>query len=83
MEVLAGATPKVEAATRSFLEGFEIVALDGPIAECAVMLRKANKIKLPDVINQAPAQANAGLLVTRNTRDFSSSDPGVRVPYVI
>jgi len=83
MEVLAGAAPKVEAATRAFLDGFEIVALDNPIAERAVVLRKSNRIKLPDAIILASAEANAFLLVTRNTKDFRASDPSVRVPYVI
>ena len=83
MEVLARATPTVQAATRAFLDGFEIVALDNPIAERAVTLRKRNKIKLPDAIILASAEANARLLVTRNTKDFHASDPDVRVPYVI
>ena len=83
MEVLAGATPKVEEATRAFLDGFEIIALDNPIAELAVLLRKRNRIKLPDAIILASAEANARLLVTRNTKDFKASDPGVRIPYLI
>jgi predicted nucleic acid-binding protein len=83
MEILAGAAPKVEAGTRAFLDGFQIIALDNPIAERAVTLRKSNKIKLPDAIILASAQANARLLVTRNTKDFQASDPGVRGPYII
>jgi hypothetical protein len=40
-------------------------------------------MKLPDAIIWASAQANAMLLVTRNTKDFPATDPGVRVPYRI
>ena len=81
MEVMVGATDDVEAATRSFLDGFDLIALDEMIAERAVTLRRSHHIKLPDAILWATAQAHAMLLVTRNTRDFSSSDPGVRMPY--
>jgi predicted nucleic acid-binding protein len=83
MEVLAGASANTEAVIRTFLDGFEVVALDNGIAERAVTLRKTNKVKLPDAIILASAQANAMLLVTRNTKDFPASDPSVRVPYVI
>jgi predicted nucleic acid-binding protein len=38
-------------------------------------------IKLPDAIIWATAQVNAMLLVTRNTRDFTVGDPGIRMPY--
>jgi predicted nucleic acid-binding protein len=81
MEVMAGTTGEVEAATRSFLGNFDVIALDERIAERAVGLRRSYHVKLPDAIIWATAQAHAMLLVTRNTRDFSSSDPGVRVPY--
>jgi predicted nucleic acid-binding protein len=82
MEVMAGAAPAVEAATRPFLDGFEIIALDDRFAERAVALRQAHKVKLPDAIIWAPAQAGATLLATRNTKDFPAGDPGVRMPYV-
>ena len=78
---MVGATSEVDAATRGFLENFDVIALDEKIAERAVSLRRSHHIKLPDAIIWATAQAHAMLLVTRNTRDFSSSDPGVRMPY--
>jgi predicted nucleic acid-binding protein len=83
MEVLAGASPKTEAVIRAFLDDFEVIALDDRIAEHAVSFRKSHKLKLPDAIIWASAQANAMLLVTRNTKDFPATDPGVRVPYVV
>jgi predicted nucleic acid-binding protein len=81
MEVIVGATSEVDAATRGFLGNFDVIALDEKIAERAVSLRRSHHIRLPDAIIWATAQAHAMLLVTRNTRDFSSNDPGVRMPY--
>jgi hypothetical protein len=81
MEVMVGASGDVEDATRSFLNTFDVIALDGEIAERAVSLRHTHHIKLPDAIIWATAQANARLLVTRNTKDFTAGDPGVRMPY--
>ena len=81
MEVMVGATGDVEVATRSFLSSFDVIALDGEIAERAVSLRRNPHIKLPDAIIWATAQTHAMLLVTRNTKDFSAEDPGVRMPY--
>jgi hypothetical protein len=47
MEVLIGAPPEHAAATRGFLNGFDVIALDGSIAESAVALRQQHRIKLP------------------------------------
>ncbi len=47
----------------------------------AVQIRKTARIKLPDALIWASAQAHSMLLVTRNTKDFSASEPGVRIPY--
>lgn len=81
MEVMAGATEQLSEATRRFLEGFEIIDLDQPIAECAVTLRRQHRIKLPDAIIWATAQTTGRLLITRNTKDFPPNDPGIREPY--
>jgi predicted nucleic acid-binding protein len=81
MEVLVGADQNLEAATRSFLNGFDLVDVDERIAERAVSLRRDHRIKLPDAIIWATAQVRGMLLVTRNTRDFPADDPGVRAPY--
>jgi predicted nucleic acid-binding protein len=81
MEVMVGASRDVETATRSFLSAFDIISLDGEIAERAVNLRRSHNVKLPDAIIWATAQVHAMLLVTRNTRDFASGDPGIRTPY--
>ena len=81
VEVMVGATDDVEVATRSFLSSFEVIALDRAIAERAVNLRRDHHIKLPDAIIWATAQAGEMLLVTRNTRDFATGDPTIRMPY--
>jgi predicted nucleic acid-binding protein len=81
MEVMVGATEDVEDTTRSFLNSFDIIALDGGIPERAVSLRRSHHIKLPDAIIWATAKVHAMLLVTRNTRDFAVGDPGIRMPY--
>ncbi len=83
MEVMVGAEPDVIAATRTVLGRFDLVALDTEIAERAVALRKAHRIKLPDAVIWASAQHCGMLLVTRNTKDFPAGDPGVRHPYAI
>jgi predicted nucleic acid-binding protein len=80
-EVLAGASSKTDSVIRAFLGDFEIVALDDRIAEHAVSFRKSHKMKLPDAIIWASAQANGLLFVTRNTKDFPANDPGMRMPY--
>jgi predicted nucleic acid-binding protein len=83
MEVLVGARPEVEEATRAFLTGFGIIELDSEVAERAVSLRRRHGIKLPDAIIWAAAEVHSLLLVTRNTKDFGEDAPGVRVPYVL
>jgi predicted nucleic acid-binding protein len=83
MEVLIGADPDVEPATRRFLSRFTIVEIDRAVAERAVLLRRGSRIRLPDAIIQASAEVHSMLLVTRNTRDFDSTSPSVRVPYAL
>ena len=81
MEVMVGASPDLEAGTRAFLDDFTVVAVDHPIADRAVNLRRMHRIKLPDAIIWATAQTRAMLFVTRNIKDFPQGDPGVRAPY--
>jgi predicted nucleic acid-binding protein len=83
MEVMVGVQPQAEAKTRSFLSAFTVVDIDAQVAEQAVKLRRAARIRLPDAIIWASALAKGRLLVTRNTKDFPASDPGIRIPYVI
>lgn len=83
MEVMIGASEDVEAETRAFLGGFDVIGVDEEIAETAVGLRRGRRIRLPDAVIWATAQVHAMLLVTRNTKDFPANDPGVRAPYAL
>jgi predicted nucleic acid-binding protein len=84
IEVLVGAKPGVEAATRNFLdEHFHVIGLDEQMAERVVELRKLHRVKLPDAIIWACAQVHAMLLVTRNTKKLPCGDPSIRMPYRI
>jgi len=84
IEIMVGSQSDEESHTlRRFLSRFQLVQVNASIAETAVKLRKAHKIRLPDAIIWASAQTTDRILVTRNTRDFSQSHPSVRVPYVL
>ncbi|HEX2721655.1 MAG TPA: type II toxin-antitoxin system VapC family toxin [Gemmatimonadaceae bacterium] len=82
MEVLVGAAEgEEEVEIREFLRRFSVHPVDEGIAERAVEIRRRNRIRLPDAIIWATAQHLGLLLVTRNSRDFPSNNPGVRIPY--
>jgi predicted nucleic acid-binding protein len=82
MEVLAGAREESEEDVIDlFLRDFRVVDVTRLIAREAVGLRRARRIRLPDAIVWATAHAESALLVTRNSRDFPATEPGVRVPY--
>jgi len=83
IEVMVGAPVEAEQATRDFLAGFSLIALDDEVAALAARLRRAHRVKLPDAIVWASARARGLLLVTRDGKAFPSSDPGVRIPYAI
>jgi predicted nucleic acid-binding protein len=81
MEVLIGAQED-DSQLRDFLDThFEIVDLDLPLAETAVRLRRAYRLRLPDAIIWATAQVNSAVLVTRNTKDFRVDWENIRLPY--
>jgi predicted nucleic acid-binding protein len=83
MEIMVGSTAEDEDEIRAFLMKFQVVPLSQEIAERAVKVRRATKIKLPDAIVKATAEISGRTLVTRNTRDFPSGTPGVRIPYTL
>jgi predicted nucleic acid-binding protein len=83
MEILVGEREN-DQQVRDFLENhFEIAPIDVTISELAVQLRRQHRIRLPDAIIWATAQAYDAVLVTRNTKDFDSTWDGIRVPYTI
>jgi predicted nucleic acid-binding protein len=83
MEVMVGSTPETETVLRSFLSSFVNLAIDDQVAALAVTLRQQHRIKLPDAIVWATALSHKRILITRNTKDFSPTEPSVKVPYQI
>lgn len=84
MEVLAGADDaEEEAVMREFLSRFKILPVEKAVAERAIKILRQQKLKLPDAIIWATAKELGRILVTRNTKDFSEKDAGIRVPYKI
>lgn len=84
MEVMAGARNESdEVVVRAFLGRFGVLDVTREIAEEAVRLRRSHRVRLPDAIVWATARTRQALLVTRDTKDFPTDDPGVRVPYVL
>lgn len=81
IEVMVGTTKNTEKGTRAFLNSFFLIELDDFVAKQAVLLRKQHRIKLPDAVIWASAQINSLLFITRNTKDFTENEPGIRVPY--
>lgn len=83
MEVLAGPMASEEEAdvVEMFLRDFTVVAVSRPIARAATDIRRSRRVRLPDAIIWATAEAESALLVTRNTKDFPADAPGVRIPY--
>ena len=82
IEVLAGVPPPAREETEEFLSNFGIRELSAEIARRTADLRfHRRSLKVPDAVILATAQEHGAILVTRNTRDFPASTPGVRVPY--
>jgi predicted nucleic acid-binding protein len=81
MEVMVGCDDQTEKVVSGFLNRFDIIQIDRMIAKSAVAVRKQHRMKLPDAIIFATAKSIEALLVTRNTKDFDSSSPQIRVPY--
>lgn len=66
-----------------FLEGFGVDEVDAEIGMRAAALRRERpRLRTPDAIILATAQTRGRILVTRNTKDFPATMPGIRVPYV-
>lgn len=82
IDVLVGAqTDDEERLLRNFLDRFEVLPITQAVADQAVHIRRTERLRLPDAIIWATARSHSALLVTRNTRDFPSEHPGIRIPY--
>ncbi len=82
IEVMVGAENcGEESLLESFLATFEIIGVTTEIAKESIFLRRQFRLKIPDAIVYATAKVQGCLLVSRNTKDFQSDWPDVRVPY--
>lgn len=82
-EVLAGETPAARDEVRDLLQAFEIVEVDQRVALLAADIRYRTRMKLLDALILATARANDAVLITRNTKDFPATMPGIHVPYTL
>ncbi|GIV62016.1 MAG: ribonuclease VapC [Rhodothermaceae bacterium] len=53
---------------------FDEVALQGPVVERTIDVRRRHRIRLPDAVIAATALVYGASLITRNRRDFQSID---------
>ena len=84
IEVMCGAENDNEkSAAVSLLSTMQMVDLSANIARVAVEARKKFRLKLPDAVIWATAHQEGCILVTRNSRDFMTDDPMIRIPYQI
>ena len=82
MEVMVGADTHNEDKVRAFLGRFNLIPIDMEISIKAVELRRSyHKLRLPDAIIWATAKTRTACLLTRNTKDFSTEQPDIKVPY--
>lgn len=84
IEVMSKGEPRDLPLVRDFLTGFAIDEIDIEISDHAAALRRERaKLRAPDAIILASAQVRGRILVTRNTKDFPATMPGIRVPYTL
>jgi len=82
IEVLSKGNDAILRDALQFLDRFGLDEIDDEISHRAAALRRERpRLKSPDAIILATAQIRGRILVTRNTKDFPASMPGVRVPY--
>ncbi|MDQ2877481.1 MAG: type II toxin-antitoxin system VapC family toxin [Pseudomonadota bacterium] len=82
-EILAGEPAGQRVRIQALLRPFEVVEIDQRTALTAADIRHRTRMKLLDALILATAQVNGAILVTRNTRDFPATMPGVRIPYTL
>ncbi len=82
-EVLAGEPLERRDTIQQLIAPFEVVEIDARIAAAAADVRHRLRMKLLDALILATAQVNGAILITRNTKDFPVTMPGIRVPYTL
>ncbi len=82
IEVLAGCKSREsEAQAKAILADLVLLELSNEVAEEAIRIRRAGRLRLPDAVILATARVHGLTLSTRNTKDFRPDFPEVRVPY--
>lgn len=66
---------------KEIMDLFNVCFIDQKIAEIVIKYRKQYRIKLPDAIIAATAEANGFCLVTRNIDDFRNIDIRILNPF--
>ena len=82
-EVLAGEPLHERPRLQQLMSAFEVVEIDARVAAAAADIRHRSRMKLLDAYVLATAQVSGAILITRNTKDFPASMPGIRVPYTL
>jgi predicted nucleic acid-binding protein len=81
-EILVGVDEAEEPLVKSLLDQYNLLVIDGPVADQSAILRRRYGWKLPDAFQAALSLHHNIRLVTRNTRDFDpKAHPLVDVPY--
>lgn len=83
-EILVGLEGPSFKKGKILLDQYELLIIDGPIAEKAANLRRKHGWKLPDAFQAALAIHHQIKLCTRNTKDFDPAKyPFVEIPYLV
>ena len=81
-EILVGVEETDLELVKTFLDQYEVLTIDTPIADLAASLRREHGWKLPDAFQAALAVHFELKLITRNTKDFNPQKHGfVEIPY--
>jgi predicted nucleic acid-binding protein len=84
IEVLSKGDDAVVRDALQFLGRFGLDEIDDEISHRAASLRRERpRLKTPDAVILATAQSRGRVLITRNTKDFPATMPGIRVPYTL
>lgn len=84
IDLITAALPDDTTRIEGFLACFSVIDLSEDIARRAAMLRGSwQKLDLAEAVVLASAQTSGRILVTRNTRAFPATMPGIRVPYTL
>ena len=81
-EILVGVEETDLELVKTFLDQYEVLTIDTPIADLAASLRREHGWKLPDAFQAALATHFELKLITRNTKDFDPQQHDfVEIPY--